>query len=156
MFTKLEVRILTTIAAAIAASLVTASVLKLSINTTASMPIGLYQAVDVDQIKIGDLVAVKLKGEIEDLAVGRGYKHKDQLLLKRIVAAPGDTIDVQHYPALPADLAGLIMPKPKLPLTADPGMYFVAGDAPRSFDSRYFGLIGRESIKSVVRPIWTL
>jgi len=34
------------------------------------------------------------------------------------------------------------------------GYYFVAGSHPRSYDSRYFGLITKENILNVVVPLW--
>ena len=101
------------------------------------------------------------------------HQDKDKSLIKRVVALPGETIDirdgrvwingraliepyladgVQSYPAPP----GTEQTQPLLPLTLGPDQYFMMGDnRGNSSDSRYIGPINRDAFvgRAVVR-VW--
>lgn len=127
------------------------------INTSHSMPVGFYEikADDgISSIRRGDIVTLCLAGPGEDLAVQRQYIEPGVCMIKRIDAVPGDKLDMSKYPRLKADHAGRSLPDPHLPAVVPAGKYLAIGDAsPRSYDSRYFGLIDRSEIKHVVEPL---
>ena len=147
------------------------------INTTDSYPIGLYQKKVIDRpIQRGDLVMFCLpKGNHAELILTRGYLPRGscdsglQPLLKRVYAVPGDEIIVDSY-GVSVNYADVI--KNSIPIREDtqgrelplmesgiiPANHYGVFSAyhPRSFDSRYFGPIHRDSIDYFVEPIWVL
>lgn len=118
--------------------------------------------------KRGDIVSIQGHGTV--------YA-RDKILAKRLIGLPGDVIvrdkeGVKVLPALASSTNSRIKTpqsqifsllektkegKPLTPLTTvliPQGYVFVAGDPPRSFDSRYeeFGLVHMENIKG--RALW--
>jgi len=162
--------ILTALAAAYAAGL--------RINTTPSMPRGLWRIVTARTApKRGDIVAVCLPlGATLRQAMNRGYiaagscPDEVEPLVKPVAAVSGDLVTVSSngisVNAAPvADTAALARDEVGRALHSVPaGSYRVASDDvwllsghdPRSFDSRYFGVVPIADVVGVARPLWVL
>lgn len=133
------------------------------INDTPSLPEGIYRKKNAP-VEKGCFVLFRLPAS--ELS-SRSYARES--LIKQVAAMEGDRVRISvegvsvngrllaNSAPLPADRDGL--PLPQLAL----GDYTVgAGEVltmstynPRSFDSRYFGLVPRESIIAVVAPVFT-
>jgi len=144
------------------------------INTTSSLPVGFYKVVD-EPIVNGAYVAFCLpQNVVFDMARDRSYINRGDcpggygLLLKRVFALSGDTVSIdqagifvngEHLPnsaQLTADAEGQPLPQYRLQTVLDDSEYLLLSDLnPQSFDARYFGLIARDQIQQVVRPIFT-
>ena len=156
-------------------SLLTAYWAGLRINTTASMPRGLYRMAGDVLVQRGELVVFCLRrGELHDLIVRRGYFSRSRQcpgglvpLLKRVAGVPGDhyrittagiTLNGRSLAGtaqLPCDGQGLPLPVPahaggNLP----PDHYLLLGEATGSFDSRYLGPVDKSQIIGRLRPLW--
>lgn len=131
-------------------------------NHTASVPTGLYV-----RSASGDFLAFCPGEPWSKLSVERNYRPAGSVcfdgrepLLKRIVAQAGDTVvmdtkGVSINGTLPLrDSRPMAGDSEQLTLehfpfgsyTLQPGQYWVMGDHPRSFDSRYFGPIDTSQI----------
>ena len=144
------------------------------INTTPSLPVGFYKAVD-EPIASGTYVAFcPPKNEVFDMAINRNYLNPGDcpsgygLLLKRVFAQSGDRVLIdqagifvngEHLPnsaQLKIDTDGYALPQYRLQAVLGDSEYLLLSDLnPQSFDARYFGLIKRDQIKQVVRPVLT-
>lgn len=144
--------------AALAATIAGCWIGGIRLNLSSSMPIGIYRVVTAKEAGHGDLVTVRLTGLAESLALSRGYLPDAGVdVLKRVAAAPGESIPLHSFRRFETDKNGLAMPLPdEIPLKAGKNEYFIVGDAERSYDSRYFGLISGDQITAVVRPVFTL
>lgn len=83
--------------------------------------------------------------------------------LKRLVGVPGDTIRVTVQGTYVNDklVANSAVPEnspyppyPYQTLTLGPDMYWVIGNHPASFDSRYIGAIPGSMIAATAEPVW--
>ena len=140
------------------------------------MPIGFYEAVKEKIIHRGDLVSVCLPINIAQEGLSRHYlKHgscpSDVIpVLKKVVAVPGDTVDLTNrfmtvnnlmYPA--AYQAKDHLNKPVKIFIQD-GIYkhiqtywlYGANDSTHSWDSRYYGGVSKSNIIGVFKPLLTL
>ncbi|MEQ1815524.1 MAG: conjugative transfer signal peptidase TraF [Nitrosomonas sp.] len=144
------------------------------INTTPSLPVGFYKVVD-EPIVTGAYVAFcPPQDAVFDMAMDRSYINPGDcpggygLLLKRVFAQSGDHVSIdksgivvngQHLPnsaQLKIDAEGHALPQYRLQAVLDDSEYLLLSDVnPQSFDARYFGLITRDQIKQVVRPVFT-
>ena len=144
------------------------------INTTPSLPLGFYKIIDEPIQKGAHVAFCPPQTEAFDHALARGYIGRGNcpggysLLLKRVVAMAGDTVLIdqagifvngEHLPnsaQLIADAEGYSLPQLRLQAVLEDSEYLLLSDLnPQSFDARYFGLIARDQIKQVVRPIFT-
>ena len=145
------------------------------INTTDSMPIGLWLETPAHAARAGDVVLVCLP-DTKAVRIGqsRGYiapgpcPTGQETVLKPVVAGPGDEIDVspqgvtvngkpvRNSAQLTQDSQGRQMPAyPAGHYPVAPGeLWLVSAHNPRSFDSRYFGPIRAATVRSTVRPLW--
>lgn len=164
------------VSAALAYVAVSVTVMPLyTINTSPSLPIGLYRVVSEARPGIGDLVLVCLPLNVAAFARARGYLVRGRCasgaepLGKRIAAAAGDTVAVTS--------AGLVINGCAIPSTAPlqfdsrgralprltgyrrvlqvGELWLVAAGHPRSFDSRYFGAVSSRLVINVVHPVLT-
>jgi conjugative transfer signal peptidase TraF len=125
----------------------------LRVNLTPSLPQGVYALCPGAPGK-GDFVSFCLEGEFADLARERGYLGAGSCpsglrpLLKRVAGLPGDAIP-GDLAVRPADSLGRPMPSALPEGIIPPGMAFVAGEHPGSFDSRYFGLVPLDALQRV-------
>ena len=147
-------------------------------NKTASFPRGIYQVTAFNSAEIprGSLVmACPEQTEMQREARDRGYlpwgfgcSGGFAPLFKKVMAMPGDSVDVTpidikingapvvNSGRLEADGSGRAMPP--LPTSGEvpSGMVWLLSDyAPRSWDSRYFGPVPMHTIEGFARPIWT-
>lgn len=145
----------------------------LRVNQTRSIPLGLYRTTG-DEIQIGDYVLFcPPKREVFRLALERRYIEPGSCpggsypMMKRILAAKKDRVQIDASGVV---INGVPVPNSKprlqdgarrpLPRYAGSGLVgdgnvIVMGEAPVSFDSRYFGPIPRKQISSVIRPLVT-
>ncbi len=144
------------------------------INTTPSLPVGFYKVVDEPIVSGAYVAFCPPQGAVFDMAKDRSYINRGDcpggygLLLKRVFALSGDTVSIdqagiyvngEHLPnsaQLKTDADGHALPQYRLQTVLDDSEYLLLSDVnPQSFDARYFGLIARDQIKQVVRPVFT-
>ena len=146
------------------------------INLSASLPPGVYRTDDVGSGAVrGALVLVCLPRAVAVFANQRGYvPHGGRCLDgaspvgKIVVAVAGDmvrvtdagvSVDGALLPCsrpLPRDQADRVMPRAtnNALLIGSDSVWLYAPSA-RSFDSRYFGAVGRDAIVGHIHPVWT-
>ncbi|MGO9268168.1 MAG: S26 family signal peptidase [Candidatus Binataceae bacterium] len=87
-----------------------------------------------------------------------------RLLMKHVVAVPGDTVRVTPegsyindrlwpYSGIPTTTS--YQPFPFGTYTLQAGQYWLLGTSPDSWDSRYIGPVPIDLIQSTIRPVWT-
>lgn len=157
-------------------SLVLAQIAGFRINTSSSMPVGLWRVAPLDQApERGDVVTFCLPDVPETRqATQRGYVPAGSCpghlepLIKPVAAIAGDLvlvaptgisvngIDVDRTAQLDRDTAGrTLQPFPAGAHEVQPGqVWLLAGYARNSFDSRYFGPVPVDSVQSVAHPMW--
>lgn len=172
----ITIKIFTKVSLALLLSLVFILVFDLRINTTDSLPIGIYMTIKKAPEK-GDIVSFCLMPNSAQLAIERHYlsKHwlnkcpkKSQSLLKPIVAMQGDFVTVstkgvyvnkqiiEDSKPLKKDAAGNLMPNIKVKKRlAENEFLAISTFNPYSWDSRYYGAVPTTNILSVVRPVFT-
>ncbi|UFM64088.1 S26 family signal peptidase [Paracoccus sp. MA] len=151
----------------IAAVSVTEIAPRLIWNASASVPVGLYALRPIDDLTIGDLVAVTPPGPLAQFVTARGYVGPGVPLLKRAAALPGtrvcrsgDTITVDGKAigkARGCDSLGR-------PLPIWQGCRVIGGDeifllnpgVRDSLDGRYFGPLPAASVIGRAIPLWLL
>ena len=149
----------------------------LRLNLSSSVPLGVYRLVAGSPHR-GSTVLLCLPKPVAELARDRGYLRMRgncpgnvSPVGKPVLALPGDTIVVERNAglfvngaripntrALARDEAGRMLPHfPDGTYPVASGQLWVASQySSRSFDSRYFGPVEGSSVRSVIRPIWTL
>lgn len=145
------------------------------INTTRSVPLGLYWVSDAAAEKGAYVLVCPPQGPVFDEARARGYIGAGfcaggyGYLIKRIAATGGDAVAVSEAGvrvngallALSApravDAGGRALPGFRRDATVlGAGEVFLMADAsPTSFDARYFGPVSRGQILNVVVPLLT-
>lgn len=134
-------------------------------NVTASVPTGFYLLIRRQPYR-GDLAVIKLPDRIGTLAHLRGYVPASAVVIKPIVATPGDTVCRQgHVMSINARVVGLARTLDQLgrPLPwwrgcrhLIQGAIAVLSKRTGSFDSRYFGAIGQTHFLGVALPVWEI
>ncbi len=147
--------------------------LGLRINTSPSLPIGLYKATADTRANLVEFCPAE---PFATLAIVRGYRDPGTChdgaapLLKPVVATSGDVVELS---ARGVSVNGVFLPNTAplskdtkgRPLEAWPfGRYVLAPETvwvassyhPRSFDSRYFGPLSTAAIRSRLKPFLTL
>lgn len=140
------------------------------INTTHSMPTGLYQiAGEAMTVQHGDFVQLCLAPHWSTYARNRGYIDAGSCpdgsspLLKQVAGLEGDYIIMdaeglrlnnECLSLNTRDSKGRVLPA-TLSGSIPAGMAFVRGLSQDSFDSRYFGLVPLSQLR-MVRSIFTL
>ena len=133
----------------------------LRLQVTGSMPRGLYQLRDGEQLQAGDMVSFCLPpGEFAELALDRGYLEKSNLcpsgvrpLVKRVAGLPGDVVDTASLSILPADSLNRPLSSALADGVIPEGFALLLSPHGSSFDSRYFGLVPVSDLK-LVTPIF--
>lgn len=137
------------------------------LNTTASLPQGLYMRIPGWFIRDGDYVAYAPTQETADIAVSRGWLEMNGLLLKKVGAMPGEQYDVNpsnmqfsvrgKYVGQVAseDREGHDMPTHYGRHVVPKGEFLPIGTSPRSFDGRYTGTVSKDHIRAKVIPLIT-
>jgi conjugative transfer signal peptidase TraF len=144
-------------------------------NTTASVPIGLYR---ITSDPTGPFVELCPPGPLGPISVQRGYRRAavlegcldgGELVLKVIVARPGDLVETSANgikvngswipntaPAVRDSVGRTLRHWPFGNYRVQPGTVWVASwYNVRSFDSRYFGPVPLTNIKHHLRGAWT-
>ena len=147
--------------------------LGLRINTSPSLPLGLYMATTDSMANLIEFCPAE---PFATLAIVRGYRDSGICpdgaapLLKPVVARSGDVVELSTRGifvngALLSNTAPLSNDTKGRPLEPWPlGRYIVASETvwvassyhPRSFDSRYFGPISTTAIRNRVKAFLTL
>jgi len=147
----------------------------LRVNTTHSIPPGVYWLTD-RPVTLGDTVLVcPPQFPVIAEAYRRGYIGVGfcpggyEYLFKRALAAKNDVVSIEpsgvlvngssipNSAQMSADPAGRMLPAYRtesLRLTAN-DVLLIANHSPRSFDGRYFGPVDRSLIRGVVVPLVT-
>lgn len=133
------------------------------INETISMQKGLYvRSGGVGDLKHGDIIAMPMNQNAKDYLVGRLGYPADTMLIKRVVALPGETVCRQagtvtvHGRAVHADRRdsqGTLLPFWVGCHTLLPTEVFLLGDHPSSFDSRYFGPVLKRDLSGTYQEV---
>lgn len=135
-------------------------------NASASVPIGLYRIDRGAGYSTSELIAVESPEPLAAFLAGRGYLPKGVLLLKRILAVPGQTVcrnrltisveGIEVGVALERDRAGRDLPTwegcRRIPAGA---VFLMNRQVPDSLDGRYFGLVSTNQIIGRAIPLWT-
>jgi conjugative transfer signal peptidase TraF len=139
---------------------------RLLLNTTSSVPVGLY-AVDVRALGVGDIAVVLPPPGLAAWMASRHYLPMRVPLLKEVAATAGARVcgldgvilidGIKVGQALHHDRAGrpLRAFSGCQTLTSQEVFLFNAG-AEASLDSRYFGPVARDTLIGRARPLWTL
>ncbi|MDD4616392.1 MAG: conjugative transfer signal peptidase TraF [Alphaproteobacteria bacterium] len=145
------------------------------VNTTRSIPLGVYRKSE-GPIGYGSYVTFcPPKSDIFDTAQKRGYISAGfcpsgyGYIMKRVAAASGDVVSVADEgvrvngvllplsaPQL-VDKAGRPMPRQQgQKWTLAPAEYLLMSNiSPISFDGRYYGPVSAGQIRDVIQPVWT-
>jgi conjugative transfer signal peptidase TraF len=145
------------------------------INTTDSLPVGLWREVPGQAAEPGDVVLLCLPATPAiELGQSRGYiapgacSTGQEILLKPIAAGAGDMVVVSSDGITVngrelANSAQLVRDSRGRPLPhvaagryrVPPGeIWLVSPHNPRSFDSRYFGPVSATLVRAHMRPVW--
>jgi conjugative transfer signal peptidase TraF len=137
-------------------------------NWTPSLPLGLYWLSRDSSAAVatrGELVAFPVPAAVRDLVRERRYLPPGAMLVKRVVATPGDrvcaedgTFSVNGEPLgaiLAEDSAGRPLPQYEGCGRVPEGLLYVGSRHPKSFDSRTFGPVRVADIRGTVTPLWT-
>lgn len=139
---------------------------KVIYNASRSAPRGWYALRPSHVIPVGALVVARLPDSPTRLADERHYLPKTVPFLKRVSAAPGDTVcerkgEVMIDGRLIAsarvrDGAGrLLTPWAGCRVLAPDEFFLLNPDSNSSFDGRYYGPISRACVIGIALPLWT-
>ncbi|HDZ5419550.1 TPA: conjugative transfer signal peptidase TraF [Vibrio harveyi] len=144
------------------------------INTTKSIPVGLYWTTDAPIEKgvyvlfcppeIGVFATAKERGYIGAGFCPGGYGY----MMKRILAAKGDTVEItdkgvvvegdllDHSKLITTDPAGRELPRCQATqyTLGSSELLLMSDVSGTSFDARYFGPVNRSQVKTVIRPVF--
>jgi conjugative transfer signal peptidase TraF len=129
------------------------------VNTTGSMPMGLYRLAP-GLLKRGDIVEYCLEGKYARLARERGYLGDGLCpngltpLLKRVAGVAGDEVLPETLGILATDSKGRPMRSALDSGIIPEGKALLLGESPGSFDGRYFGLVPIYRLQRV-EQVWT-
>jgi len=171
---KILIVLILTMSASLFVLSISARISGIYINTTPSLPVGFYKVVDEPIVSGAYVAFCPPQDAIFDMARDRSYINRGDcpggygLLMKRVFAQPGDTVLIdqagifvngEHLPnsaQLETDAEGQPLPQYRLQAVLGDSEYLLLSDLnPQSFDARYFGLIARDQIRQVVRPVFT-
>jgi conjugative transfer signal peptidase TraF len=147
----------------------------LRINTTKSIPVGLYRITDAPVKKGEYVIFCPPQTALFDEAQERGYIGAGfcpggyGFMMKRVAAAGGDTVAWTeegvgaHGKLLPLsaplelDKAGRPMPRYRFNdyMLEEPELLLMSDGSGTSFDGRYFGPVHISQVKGVIRPVIT-
>jgi conjugative transfer signal peptidase TraF len=133
-------------------------------NASASAPVGLWRVHPGAPPKVGTMVLADTPMTVRRLAAERDYLPRSVPLIKRVAAGPRDTvcavgsrisIDGRWVAArMRSDRRGRPLPWWTGCERLSAGRFLLLNAPPESFDSRYFGPVGRSAILGTVTPIW--
>lgn len=129
----------------------------LGINPTASQPYRLFIILKGQQPRRGDLVAFRF--------LGSRYYREGVLFVKEVEGLPGDRLEIRNdrMVTLNGRFLDTVRATDSQGKAVDPflfngvipdGAYFLYSPARNSYDSRYYGLIGKERFVGKVVPVF--
>ena len=133
-------------------------------NASASAPVGLYLITSGTSLEVGDMVAVRTPAGVRKLAAMRGYLPSGVPLVKRVAAAHRSRVcalrtriivdgrTVAHRRK--RDAEGRVMPWWNGCHRLRSGQFLLLNRPACSFDSRYFGPVGKEAILGKAVLLW--
>lgn len=113
-------------------------------------------------IENGDYLVFKHK---ETSFVRKGLNPDNDRMVKKVGCSPGEILSVRTEKtffcgsrelgtALDTDSKGRTLPLFQFNGTVPQDSFFMVGDSPRSFDSKYFGFVHADEIIYKVLPLW--
>lgn len=142
----------------------------LRIVVTPSIPEGIYASERYTGTPLNREQTVCFKPQELAWMAGRGYFAPKEIVCKYVLGIPGDRVEVNGTditichdttckyvgPVQQSDKLGRPSQAAFMQTTTIPaGYYFLGSYHPRSFDSRYLGLIAQSAIDVQTWPIWT-
>ena len=147
----------------------------LRLNTTRSIPLGLYRMSDDPIVKGASVLWCPPERSEFDLAKERGYIGAGFCpggygnMMKKVLATHHDVVSVTDegvtingtlIPASqPVEEDSMGRPLPRFRVTdhmlAASELWLMSDTNSRSFDARYFGPVHRDHIQSLIYPVWT-
>ena len=142
------------------------------INTTCSGPVGLWRTLDAPIERGSFVLLCATANRRTRIAIHRHYvgvgscPGRTTPLLKRVVGLQGDVVKVtnrgiwingerlHHSARQRFDTKRRRLPHPRSE-TLPAHMLWLMNDMPQSFDSRYFGKVSTDAIKTPVEPLLT-
>jgi conjugative transfer signal peptidase TraF len=134
-------------------------------NASSSVPIGLYRVLPAGKLIVTDLVIALPPYPLAAVLAESGYLPRDVLLIKRLLALPGQTVcrdaraitvdGIAMGEAREQDRRGHLLPTWQGCQVVGEGQVFLMNwDEPDSLDGRYFGPISAAAILGRAQPIW--
>ena len=134
-------------------------------NATPSAPVGLYAISAPQDVSKGDMVIAHLSPPWRTLADARRYVPASVPVVKRVAAAPGDTVCARRNAIFIdgrrratrrlSDGQGRLMPWWQGCTALREGALFLLNDDPASFDGRYIGPTQRGDVVGRAHFIWS-
>jgi len=134
-------------------------------NASESVPIGLYRLQPDERLSVTDLVAIRPPEPLATFLDLNGYLPVGVLMLKRVLALPGQTVcrtglaiavdDIEVGRARERDARGRPLPIWQGCRLLSAGEIFVMNwQSADSFDGRYFGPIPAFAVIGQAIPVW--
>ena len=133
-------------------------------NASASAPVGLYRIFPDAPLQVGDMVAARAPDGARQLAATRGYLPSGVPLVKQIAATKGSQVCAMRARIIvdgrtvarrrKRDEQGRAMPWWTGCDRLQPGEVLLLNRPAGSFDSRYFGPVGKEAIVGKAVLLW--
>lgn len=172
---KRPLKIILTMACCLTVLIVAAIFAGVRINNTGSYPRGIYWMTNAPIEKGALVIFCPTDSPAFSMARERGYigagfcSGRYGYMIKKILAATNDRVKMSAQGVI---VNGLLLPNSKpmdtdlegRPLTHieadiaaldDHSVLLMSDYSPKSFDARYFGLVDKSKIISVIRPVWT-
>lgn len=134
------------------------------INPTDSIETGIYRNALISNFSKGNYVSYKPEPKFQKY-IGTNYnlkkRGKEITVLKKIAASEGDVVEIRNYDIYingeksgrVIKLKGLNENLPNMRKTLSKDEYFLMGETPDSFDSRYFGTVKKKDIISEIKLV---
>lgn len=131
-------------------------------NPSPSMPPGFYRRTE-GRTERGAIVTVRARDVAPDYAALRDFADPSDRFIKRVVGVSGDVvcahgriITINATPIVTREMrdrAGRELPSWHGCRTLTEGEFFLLGDSADSFDGRYWGVVDRQQIEGIWRPL---
>jgi conjugative transfer signal peptidase TraF len=135
-------------------------------NASESVPIGLYRLHPTGRLAVTQLVAVQSPEPLATFLADRRYLPRGILLLKRVLALPGQTVcrdqlsvtvdKIEMGAARECDRSGRPLPIWQgCRVVAEGEVFLMNWQSADSLDGRYFGVLPTTAIIGRAEPLWT-